>query len=33
VKEKSVKVMLFRARKRLAAILTRRGLAPEVRHA
>jgi RNA polymerase sigma-70 factor (ECF subfamily) len=33
VKEKSVKVMLFRARKRLAAILTKRGLGPEIRHA
>ena len=33
VKAKSVKVMLFRARKRLAAVLTKRGLAPEPRHA
>jgi len=33
VKAKSVKVMLFRARKRLAGILTKRGLAPEPRHA
>jgi RNA polymerase sigma-70 factor (ECF subfamily) len=33
VKAKSVKVMLFRARKRLAGILTKRGLAPEMRHA
>jgi RNA polymerase sigma-70 factor (ECF subfamily) len=33
VKSKSVRVMLFRARKRLADILTKRGLAPEVRHA
>jgi len=32
VKGKSVKVMLFRARKRLAGILTKRGLAPETRH-
>ena len=32
VKSKSVRVMLFRARKRLADILTKRGLAPEVRH-
>ncbi|HUJ12994.1 MAG TPA: sigma-70 family RNA polymerase sigma factor [Thermoanaerobaculia bacterium] len=32
VKEKSVKVMLFRARKRLAGILEKRGLAPEPRH-
>ena len=28
VKEKSVKVMVFRARKRLAELLTKRGLAP-----
>src|SRR5262249_25694866 len=33
LKTKSVKVMLFRARKRLAAILEKRGLAPEQRHA
>ena len=33
VKAKSVKVMVFRARKRLAAILTKHGLAPEPRHA
>ena len=33
LKTKSVKVMLFRARKRLAGILTKRGLAPEPRHA
>jgi RNA polymerase sigma-70 factor (ECF subfamily) len=32
VKSKSVRVMLFRARKRLADILTKRGLAPAVRH-
>jgi len=32
VKSKSVRVMLFRARKRLADILTKRGLAPRVRH-
>ena len=32
VKARSVRVMLFRARKRLAAVLTRRGLAPETRH-
>jgi len=32
VKAKSVRVMLFRARKRLAGLLTQRGLAPEVRH-
>jgi RNA polymerase sigma-70 factor (ECF subfamily) len=32
VKSKSVRVMLFRARKRLADILSKRGLAPEVRH-
>lgn len=31
VKEKSVKVLLFRARKRLAELLSRKGLAPEVR--
>lgn len=31
VKEKSVKVLLFRARKKLAGILSRKGLAPEVR--
>jgi RNA polymerase sigma-70 factor (ECF subfamily) len=30
VKANSVKVLLFRARKRLAELLTRRGLAPEV---
>lgn len=30
VKEKSVKVLLFRARKKLADLLSRRGLAPEV---
>jgi len=29
VKAKSVRVMLFRARKRLGDLLTRRGLAPE----
>jgi RNA polymerase sigma-70 factor (ECF subfamily) len=33
VKTKSVKVMVFRARKHLAAILTKHGLAPEPRHA
>lgn len=33
LKTKSIKVMLFRARKRLAAILTKHGLAPEPRHA
>ena len=33
VKAKSVKVMLFRARKRLGGILTKHGLAPEPRHA
>lgn len=33
LKQKSIKVLLFRARKRLAAILTRHGLAPEARHA
>ena len=33
LKTKSVKVMLFRSRKRLAAILTKHGLAPEPRHA
>lgn len=33
LKTKSVKVMLFRARKRLASILTKYGLAPEPRHA
>ena len=33
LKTSSIKVMLFRARKRLAAILTKRGLAPEPRHA
>jgi RNA polymerase sigma-70 factor (ECF subfamily) len=33
LKTKSIKVMLFRARKRLAGILTKRGLAPEPRHA
>jgi len=32
LKTKSVKVMLFRARKRLAGILTKHGLAPEPRH-
>ena len=32
VKAKSVRVLLFRARKRLAGILTKRGLAPETRH-
>jgi RNA polymerase sigma-70 factor (ECF subfamily) len=32
VKAKSVRVMLFRARKRLAGILTKRGLAPEARN-
>jgi len=32
VKAKSVRVLLFRARKRLAGLLTQRGLAPEVRH-
>jgi RNA polymerase sigma-70 factor (ECF subfamily) len=32
VKSRSVRVMLFRARKRLAGILTRRGLAPETCH-
>jgi len=32
VKAKSVRVMLFRARKRLAGILEKRGLAPETRH-
>ncbi|HYC61533.1 MAG TPA: RNA polymerase sigma factor [Thermoanaerobaculia bacterium] len=31
VKPKSVKVLLFRARKRLAELLTQKGLAPEVR--
>jgi RNA polymerase sigma-70 factor (ECF subfamily) len=31
VKSKSVKVMLFRARKRLGEMLTKKGLAPEVR--
>ena len=31
VKPKSVKVLLFRARKRLAELLTKKGLAPEVR--
>jgi len=31
VKPKSVKVLLFRARKRLAELLTRKGLAPEVK--
>lgn len=31
VKAKSVKVMLFRARKRLGEMLTKKGLAPEVR--
>ena len=33
LKTRSIKVMLFRARKRLAAVLTKRGLAPEPRHA
>ena len=33
LKAKSVKVMLFRARKRLAGILEKRGLAPETGHA
>ncbi len=33
VKTKSVRVMLFRARKHLADLLTREGLAPETRHA
>ena len=32
LKAKSVKVLLFRARKRLADLLTRKGLAPESRH-
>ena len=32
VKAKSVRVMLFRARKRLGGILEKRGLAPETRH-
>jgi len=32
LKTKSVKVMLFRARKRLAAVLEKHGLAPESRH-
>lgn len=32
VKAKSVRVLLFRARKRLAGILTKRGLAPESGH-
>lgn len=32
VKSRSVRVMLFRARHRLAEILTKRGLAPGVRH-
>ena len=32
VKARSVRVMLFRARKRLAGLLTSRGLAPETRH-
>jgi RNA polymerase sigma-70 factor (ECF subfamily) len=31
VKAKSVKVLLFRARKRLAELLTKKGLAPEVK--
>ncbi len=31
VKTKSVKVLLFRARKRLAELLTKKGLAPEVK--
>jgi len=30
VKAKSIKVMLFRARKRLGDMLTKKGLAPEV---
>jgi RNA polymerase sigma-70 factor, ECF subfamily len=33
LKTKSIKVMVFRARKRLAAILQKHGLAPEPRHA
>jgi len=32
VQSKSVRVLLFRARKRLAGLLTRNGLAPEPRH-
>ena len=32
VKARSVRVLLFRARKRLGALLTKRGLAPETRH-
>jgi RNA polymerase sigma-70 factor (ECF subfamily) len=32
VKAGSVRVMLFRARKRMGGLLTRRGLAPEIRH-
>jgi RNA polymerase sigma-70 factor, ECF subfamily len=32
LRAKSVRVMLFRARKRLADLLTRKGLAPETRH-
>ncbi|MDQ6800480.1 MAG: RNA polymerase sigma factor [Acidobacteriota bacterium] len=32
VNARSVRVMLFRARKRLAGLLTKRGLAPETRH-
>jgi RNA polymerase sigma-70 factor (ECF subfamily) len=32
VKARSVRVMLFRARKRLGGLLTSRGLAPEARH-
>jgi hypothetical protein len=31
VKPKSVKVLLFRARKRLGELLTKKGLAPEVK--
>jgi len=33
LKAKSIKVLLFRARKRLGEMLSRRGLAPEIRHA
>jgi len=33
LKAKSIKVLLFRARKRLGEMLTKRGLAPEIRHA
>ena len=32
LKAKSIKVLLFRARKRLGEMLTKRGLAPEIRH-